>query len=235
MRPMPAANSPARCAVARGSRDQVGDLPHQPRATSCTSPDHASARAPDAGGLRRRAPGLRYGHAPRPARGRAARSSSPTPAIPSTMQWWILKMSAHRSSSRPSDQPRLPQGAVAVEGLRHEPAHELVQRRRRPRGRQRGVPHVVVEVEVRVVDPDRSAQLERARAGPAGGSGGSGGAWPRSGPGGRPATAARPSERAHPGDVHVRRSRPPGGGTRRRACSSGPWRPPGRRCVHHRN
>ena len=57
------------------------------------------------------------------------------------------------------DHPRLPQRTAAVELDRHEPAHQVVELVLRPGRRQGGVAEVVPEVEVRVVDPHRPAEL----------------------------------------------------------------------------
>ncbi len=58
-------------------------------------------------------------------------------------------------------QPRLPEGTVTVEWHGHEPPHESAERSVIARGRERGVTQVVIEVEVRVVAPDRAPQLQR--------------------------------------------------------------------------
>ena len=62
------------------------------------------------------------------------------------------------------DHPHLPQRLGAVELLRHHPADEVAQLLLAARRRQRGVAQVVAEVEVRVVDPHRPAELERHEA-----------------------------------------------------------------------
>ena len=56
------------------------------------------------------------------------------------------------------DHPGLPQRPVTVELLRHQPAHQGVQLGLEPRRGQRRVADVVREVEVRVIDPDRTAE-----------------------------------------------------------------------------
>ena len=80
------------------------------------------------------------------------------PDTPSTMQWCTFETIAQRSSVKPFDHPRLPQRPVAVELLGHQPTHEVVEIRLGPGRRERGVADVVLEVEVRVVDPHRPAE-----------------------------------------------------------------------------
>ena len=58
------------------------------------------------------------------------------------------------------DQPQLPERLRAVELLGEDPRGEVAQLLLGARRRQRGLAHVVVEVEVGVVDPDRAALLE---------------------------------------------------------------------------
>ncbi len=58
------------------------------------------------------------------------------------------------------DDPQLPQRTSAVELLGHESSDEVLELLVRSRGGKRRVPHVVVEVEVLVVDPHRMP-LER--------------------------------------------------------------------------
>ena len=54
----------------------------------------------------------------------------------------------------PLDHPELPERFPAVELLRHDPRRQRLQLSVVARPRQRGVPHVVAQVEVVVVDPD---------------------------------------------------------------------------------
>ena len=61
------------------------------------------------------------------------------------------------------DEPRFPQRTVAVERLGHDPSHQAAERSVVTRCGQRRVSQVVREVEMGIVDPDRSAQLERHR------------------------------------------------------------------------
>ena len=60
----------------------------------------------------------------------------------------------------PLDHPDLPERLRAVELLRHHAPDELAQLALAPRGGQRGVAQVVLDVEVRVVHPDRPPELE---------------------------------------------------------------------------
>ena len=60
----------------------------------------------------------------------------------------------------PLDEPHLPQRLGAVERLRVDPRRERAQLRLGPRHRQRGVADVVLEVEARIVDPQRPAGLD---------------------------------------------------------------------------
>jgi hypothetical protein len=60
----------------------------------------------------------------------------------------------------PLDQPDLPEWLRPVEALGVHAPHQLAQVLDRPSAGQRGVAHVVVDVEARVVDPHRPAHLE---------------------------------------------------------------------------
>ena len=59
------------------------------------------------------------------------------------------------------DQPQLPERLAAVELLGEDPRRQVAQLLVGAGRRQRGLAHVVLEVEVRVVDPDRPALVER--------------------------------------------------------------------------
>ena len=63
--------------------------------------------------------------------------------------------------SQPFDQPHLPKRLVPIERLREQAADQLLQLGFSARRRQSGVAHVVLEVELGLVDPDRPALLER--------------------------------------------------------------------------
>ena len=58
------------------------------------------------------------------------------------------------------DQPELPERLAAIELLGEDPRCQVAQLLLRAGSRQRGLPDVVVEVEVGVVDPDRAALAE---------------------------------------------------------------------------
>ena len=117
--------------------------------------------------------------------------------MPSAMQWWIFVDQRPATALEPLDHPRLPQWAVPVELLGHEPAHQRAELAVAPRRRQRGMAQVVLELEVRIVDPDRPAELQRHEPHDAGGSAGRLRASPGSPPPHvrRPATG--PSNTAH--------------------------------------
>ena len=83
-----------------------------------------------------------------------------TPDTPSTSAWCVLVMSAKRPPSRPVHEPHLPQRLGAVERLRVHARGERAQLRLGAGRRQRGVAHVVLEVEAGVVDPQRAAGLD---------------------------------------------------------------------------
>ena len=94
-----------------------------------------------------------------------------TPEMPSVSVWCDLWISPTCSPPVDAlDEPELPQRAVAVEHLRHEPLGELEQLAPAPGRGQRGQPHVVGDVEAVVVDPDRAAAARTAPASPACGS-----------------------------------------------------------------
>ena len=142
----------------------------------------ASARASEPGGRAHGAPrrrpatssaaegsGLRLpGLAGRAAGGAAARRSRSnrtvarsTPETPSTSAWWVLKISAKRSSSSPST------SQLSHSGLERSSCWEAIRAASGsscsslPGRGQRGVADVVLEVEARVVDPQRAAGLQR--------------------------------------------------------------------------
>ena len=142
--------------------------------------------------------------------------SRSTPEMPSTMQWWTLEIERPATVGEALDDPCLPQRTVPVERLRHEPRHEPAQLGVAARRGQRGVTHVVRQVEVRVVDPHRPAQLQRDESHASGGSAGCGGASPRA-----DARCRRTPERGPRRPTRRRcagaRPRPRGEGTPRRA------------------
>ena len=59
------------------------------------------------------------------------------------------------------DDPHLPERLVAIELLRHDAPDQVAQLPVEARSGERGVPEVVPEVEVRIVDPHRPAELKR--------------------------------------------------------------------------
>ena len=61
----------------------------------------------------------------------------------------------------PVDERELPQRLRAVQSLGEQPAREVLQLLLAARRRQAGVAQVVAQVEVRIVDPDRPALVER--------------------------------------------------------------------------
>ena len=69
-------------------------------------------------------------------------------------------MANRPSSSQPFHQPELPQRLVPVEGLREEPPGEPLELLVAARRRQRRVAHVILDVELGLVDPDRAPLLE---------------------------------------------------------------------------
>ena len=102
------------------------------------------------------------------------------PAIPSISEWWVLEISAKPSPAplglelrwpgwvgflnlgcEPLDQPHLPQRLGAVELLGEDARREVAQLLPAAGGGQRRVAHVVLEVEARVVHPQRAAAVER--------------------------------------------------------------------------
>ncbi len=89
-----------------------------------------------------------------------------TPETPSTSAWWVLQIIANRAlpsgpGARPSTRWTSHSGLWRSSGI----AKSRPARRREllvgAGTRQRRVAHVVAEVEVRVVDPDRPALVER--------------------------------------------------------------------------
>ena len=58
------------------------------------------------------------------------------------------------------DEPQLPQRAVAIKRLGEDPAGQSLEVALGAGARQRRVAHVIGQVEVRVVDPDRPALVE---------------------------------------------------------------------------
>ena len=83
-----------------------------------------------------------------------------TPETPSTSAWWVFEISAKRPSSRPWTSHSSQSGferSSRCEKIRPTSWRSCSSL---PGLGQRGVAHVVVEVEARVVDPERPAHLE---------------------------------------------------------------------------
>ncbi len=105
---------------------------------------------------------------------RAPPSAGPLPATPSTMQWWTLEMSAQPASHPPARSRRPPTSPTAAcrdraAGTSRGPT-ACAAACSPPGAGERRSAQVVVEVEVRIVDPHRSADAERARSAPPAGS-----------------------------------------------------------------
>ena len=83
------------------------------------------------------------------------------PATPSTMQWWTLVMSAHRSPASPSTIHVSHSGRWRSSSCDMSRPIRLLEIVLAAGRRERRVADVVLEVEVRVVDPHRPAQVER--------------------------------------------------------------------------
>ncbi len=83
-----------------------------------------------------------------------------TPDTPSTSAWCVFEISGEAVPLQALNDVQLPQRLRAVEALGEDPAGELAQLLVASRGRQRGVAHVVVDVEAGVVHPERPAHLQ---------------------------------------------------------------------------
>jgi len=66
----------------------------------------------------------------------------------------------------PFDHPHLPEGSVAVELLREDPRDQAQQLALVTGARQRGLPDVVEDVEIGVIDPDRPGGVHRGKRQP---------------------------------------------------------------------
>jgi hypothetical protein len=75
----------------------------------------------------------------------------------------VMDLADHRPLAvrQALDDPRLPQRPGPVQLLGHQPSHQPAQLRLAAGRRQRAVAHVVVEVEVRIVHPQRAPQVHR--------------------------------------------------------------------------
>ena len=179
------ATSPMPSSASRSSRQRVAGVRRraEPRRPASSTAALASPRTPRATSSTRARLGLR---APRLAlvrrarrarrRGRTARSSGRRRRSPSTSAWWVLEISAKRPPSSPSTSHVSHSGLARssrCESIRAASARSCSSAARR---RQRGVAHVVLEVEARVVDPQRPAGLQRRDTPASGGSAGRGAA-----------------------------------------------------------
>ena len=153
-----------------GRRRSVAGRGRRPGRRGRSRPGWSPARAAP-----RRAPGRRWARgggsrarARAPTRGSGAVSKRTvvmsTPETPSTRQWWLLVDEREAAALDPVDQPHLPQRLRAVEALGEDPGRQGPQLLLVAGGRERGVADVVVEVELRVVDPLRPALAERDEA-----------------------------------------------------------------------
>ena len=84
-----------------------------------------------------------------------------TPATPSTRAWCVLLTSAKRLRSRPCTSQSSQSGFERSSACENTPPRDVLQLLLGPGRRKRGVAHVVGEVEVGVVDPERSSRLHR--------------------------------------------------------------------------
>ena len=80
---------------------------------------------------------------------------------PSTMQWCVFEMSAQPAIAETLGDPHLPERLCAIELLGHHPPHQIAQLFVAPGGREGGAPHVILEVEVWIVDPRRTTERQR--------------------------------------------------------------------------
>ena len=93
-----------------------------------------------------------------------------TPETPSTSAWWVFEMTANLPPSKPWISQTSQSGFERSRRWEKMRPDQLAQLVVRARLRQRRVPHVVVDVEARVVDPERPAHLEARERRASGGS-----------------------------------------------------------------
>ena len=84
-----------------------------------------------------------------------------TPETPSTSAWWVFETIAKRLRVRPWTSQSSQSGFVRSSCWREDPGGEVAQLLLGSRRGQRRVADVVLEVEGRVVDPERPARLDR--------------------------------------------------------------------------
>ena len=126
------------------------------------------------------------------------------PAMPSIIAWWLLDSSAKPPSARPSTSHSSHSGLERSSCWEKTRAERLQSCSSLPGRGQRGVADVVLEVEVRVVDPQRPAGRRRAGRRAAGGSAARGAGARGSSRGSRRRPGAGPPGAHERADVHVR-------------------------------
>ena len=133
------------------------------RTAACASPLTPRAASCDRARLGRGRPTARPRAAATCGTGVASNSTviRSTPAIAVDQRVVGLGDQREAAALEPLDEPRLPQRLRAVQPLRVDARGQRAQLLLRARLRQRRVAHVVLEVEARVVDPDRPAGLQR--------------------------------------------------------------------------
>ena len=104
-------------------------------------------------------------------------ASRSVPETPSTSAWCVLARIAHRPSSSPSTTQISHNGLERSSCCAMTRPTSLRRSLSPPGDGQRRVAQVVLDVEVRVVDPDRTSRARRGRSAPSGGSAGRGRAW----------------------------------------------------------
>ena len=127
-----------------------------------------------------------------------------TPETPSTSAWWVLEISAKPSPSRPSTSHSSHSGFVRSrrwEKMRAASAQQLLSS---PGCGQRGVAHVVLEVEASGRRPTAAARSPAAARRASGGSAARGAAATRMCASNSSSAGAAPSNSASAADVHVR-------------------------------
>ena len=147
-----------------GCRDAAtGRTAHRPGRVDRQPRDahHAGCREPQS--RRRSQPGATRANGPRPGLGRAVEQHLHQLVPGEAVDHRVVRLGDQRppAAGQPLDEPQLPQRAVRVEPLREHPAEQRAQLLVAAGCGNRGVPQVVVEQEVRVVDPHRAGEVER--------------------------------------------------------------------------
>ena len=116
--------------------------------------------------------GVQLGHRRHVDSGSMSSSSvaTSTPDTPSISAWCVFWMSATLPAFEALDEPQLPERPLAIEHALLHAVRERDELLPRSRARQRGVAHVVRDVEAVVVDPDRPALVVGHRASTGGGT-----------------------------------------------------------------